>query len=416
MPELKSKRPQKPRFKPFQKPPQTAPPETGSGHQSTLSPEILIRLEADFNPEGQFGSRVLEVTNEEVRVVEWDDVASFRIPIDEIKSARNEPLIGGGRLEITVQSGEVLPVLTYSLHVAEKFSEAARGIEQLAKKEPFAISIKSEVVRCPKCNRLLPEKDGICPACINRGKTLLRIGAFLKPYRAQAFTLAGLSMFSTIINLAPPFIQGTLIDQVLTPRRNINLLFMLMASWLVILAVNIVLQVLSGRLTAYLASHIAADIRADLFRAIEWLQMGYFEKKQVHSGTDSSGGGGFGLFVEAHFATVASLRSKVGALPHAPQRIADRYQSRQSLRAGRLRIWQVQFAQQRTARRRYARRCAVAQRFRRDVVLHQSGRAHQLDGWRLLRVSRRDELGRFLESQRLHRSLVRPDAVVCGHQ
>ncbi|MDF2441699.1 MAG: ATP-binding cassette, subfamily bacterial, partial [Abditibacteriota bacterium] len=113
--------------------------------------------------------------------------------------------------------------------------------------------------------------------------TLLRIGAFLKPYRAQAFTLAGLSMFSTIINLAPPFIQGTLIDQVLTPRRNINLLFMLMASWLVILAVNIVLQVLSGRLTAYLASHIAADIRADLFRAIEWLQMGYFEKKQVGS-------------------------------------------------------------------------------------------------------------------------------------
>ncbi|HEY0074569.1 MAG TPA: ABC transporter ATP-binding protein, partial [Abditibacteriaceae bacterium] len=192
-----------------------------------------------------------------------------------------EPLIGGGRLEITTKDGETVPVISYSLHVAEKFSEAARGIEQLAKGEEFNISLKDERTRCEKCNRLLPEKDGICPACVQRGKTLLRIGHFLGPYKKQAILLALLSMGSTAINLAPPYIQGTLIDRVLTPHQNISLLWMLMAAWLGALGCNIVLQVLSGRLTAFLAAHIAADIRAEVFRAIEWLQMSYFEKKQV---------------------------------------------------------------------------------------------------------------------------------------
>jgi ATP-binding cassette subfamily B protein len=248
--------------------------------QLEIATDILIRLQADIDECGQFGQPVMEVTKEQVRVLDGE-IVSFQVPISDIKAARNEPLIGGGRLEITTKDGETVPVISYSLHVAEKFSEAARGIEQLAKGEEFNISLKDERTRCEKCNRLLPEKDGICPACVQRGKTLLRIGHFLGPYKKQAILLALLSMGSTAINLAPPYIQGTLIDKVLTPHQNISLLWMLMAAWLGALGCNIVLQVLSGRLTAFLAAHIAADIRAEVFRAIEWLQMSYFEKKQV---------------------------------------------------------------------------------------------------------------------------------------
>lgn len=252
--------------------------------QPEITPDILIRLQADIDERGQFGQPIMEVTKEQVRVLDGelpDALVTFHIPVSDIKAARNEPLIGGGRLEITTKDGEVVPVISYSLHVADKFSEAARGIEQLAKGEEFNISLKNERTRCEKCNRLLPEKDGICPACVQRGKTLLRIGHFLGPYKKQAIVLALLSMGSTAINLAPPYIQGTLIDKVLTKHQNISLLWMLMAAWLGALGCNIVLQVLSGRMTAFLAAHIAADIRSEVFRAIEWLQMGYFEKKQV---------------------------------------------------------------------------------------------------------------------------------------
>lgn len=193
--------------------------------------EPLIRLEADIGPEGRFGTRILEVTASRVRVWEPDGVVSFQVPLADLKSARNEPLVGGGRLEVTTKSGEIVPVLAYSMSLAAKFSEAARGIEQLARGEALLINLKQERMRCAKCDRLLPEKDGICPACVSRGATMLRIARFLRPYQNQAIMLSLLSVLTTVLNLAPPYIQGTLVDQVLTAHRNIGLLFGLMAAW-----------------------------------------------------------------------------------------------------------------------------------------------------------------------------------------
>jgi len=252
-------------------------PETASPSEK----EILIRLEGDFTEDGRFGRRLLEVTHEQIRVVEAGGAISFQMPLAEVKSARNEPLVGGGRLEVTTKCGEVVPVLTYSLSVAAKFSEIARGIEQLAKGEPLNIHLKEEQLRCAKCNRLLPEKDGICPACVNRGRTLLRIARYLLPYRWHAAALALLSIVTTTINLAPPHIQGSLIDEVLSQHRNLSRLWWMMGLWVGVLGISVVVQILAGKLVAYLGGHIAADLRANLYRAIEFLQLGFFDKKQV---------------------------------------------------------------------------------------------------------------------------------------
>jgi len=247
--------------------------------------EELIRLQADFSPDGGFGHRELVVTRQAVRILEPGGALGFQMPIAEIQTARNEPLVGGGRLEITAKSGDIIPVVTYSQTVAARFSEAARGIEQLAKGEPFQISLKEERTRCIKCDRLLPEKDGICPACVNRSKTMWRIGGFLQPYKRQALGLAALSLLTTGLNLAPPLIQRSLINHVLSPPRGGHahpaLLLPLMGAWLAILFANVGVQILTGRLIAFLGGNIAADLRARLYRSIEFLQLNYFDKKQV---------------------------------------------------------------------------------------------------------------------------------------
>lgn len=246
-----------------------------------LQEEVLIQLEADYSERSDFGLRTLEVTPETVRVRETNGVVAFQIPVSEIKEARNEPLVGGGRLEITAKNGDFFPILTYSNTVAAQFSEAARGIEQLSKGQPLSINLKLERTRCAKCNRLLPEKDGICPACVNRTKTMGRIAQYLRPYRKQAILLTALSLVMTGLSLAPPAIQGALIDGVLTPHRNLGLLWKLMGLWLATLAINSVVQIMNGRLIAFLAGSIAADLRSSLYRAIEFLQVSYFDKKQV---------------------------------------------------------------------------------------------------------------------------------------
>jgi ATP-binding cassette, subfamily B, bacterial len=248
---------------------------------ATAAADLLIKLEADIAHDGQFGLRTLEVTSDTVRVLETGGAVSFTIPIAEIKSARNEPLVGGGRLEVVTVTGEIIPIISYSLTLAHKFSEAARGIEQLAKKEQLLINLKEERLRCVKCLRLLPEKDGVCPACVNRGKTMLRISKFLTAYRKQAITLALLSVFTTILNLAPPKIQGMLIDQVLTPKKDIGLLWTLAAVWFGVLVVSALLLVWHGRIVAFLAGSITADLRSAVYRAIEFLRLTFFDKKQV---------------------------------------------------------------------------------------------------------------------------------------
>src|SRR5690606_19895257 len=112
-------------------------------------------------------------------------------------------------------------------------------------------------------------------------KTFWRVAGYLGPYKKQAIALALLSILTTAVNLAPPRIQGVLIDRVLTPHQDLPLLWLLLLAWLGALIFNIVFQILSGRLTAFLAAHTSADLRASVFRAIEWLQISYFEKKQV---------------------------------------------------------------------------------------------------------------------------------------
>jgi ATP-binding cassette subfamily B protein len=245
------------------------------------SDDVLIRLRADFAEDGQFGARDLEVTRTTIRVLEKGDAESLRIPIADVKSARNEPLVGGGKLELHLKAGEILPVLSYSLTMAAKFSEAARGIEQLAKGEPFLINLKQERLRCAKCDRLLPEKDGTCPACVNRGQTFMRVLGFMKPYRTSAWVLALLSLGITLMNLTPPLIQGKLIDSVLNAHRDYPIMVQLMLCWVFVLFASSGLQVLSGRIVAYLGAHIAADLRSAVFRAIEFLQLTFFDKKQV---------------------------------------------------------------------------------------------------------------------------------------
>jgi ATP-binding cassette subfamily B protein len=244
------------------------------------SDEILIRLESDILPNGDFGTRIFEVTPSEIRVFDGD-VLTLQIPVADLKSARNAPLVAGGRLEVTLQSGALIPVVTYSMSVAAQFSEAARGVEQLIEKKPFSINLKTERTNCEKCGRLLPEKDGICPACVNRNVTLWRVARYLGPYKKSAALLALLSFVTTAINLAPPTIQGALIDRVLEPRRDLGLLWQLVGLWVVVLASAVVLQVFSARLTTWLAGQIATDLRADVYRSVELLELQYFDKKQV---------------------------------------------------------------------------------------------------------------------------------------
>ncbi len=243
----------------------------------------LIVLESDMTIDGQFGLSVMTVTRTELLISDENQKTIHQIPLADIKSIRNEPLVGGGSIQISDHSGRVRTVIYYSLSRSPHFSEAARGAEQLLAGKPLEINIAKWNARCAKCNRLLPDHEGICPACINRSKTLLRIAKFMHPYLLQASQLFILAMLLMLLSLVPPVIQGSLIDRVFTAHHDMKLLTELVIIWFLVMLASTYIQVLSGRTTAYLAGNIAADLRSEVYRAVELLTVGYFEKKQIGS-------------------------------------------------------------------------------------------------------------------------------------
>lgn len=242
---------------------------------------FLAELAADLTEDGRFGIRHVRVSESAVTVTNEAGAIILNVPIADLEEAKNASLVSGGRLVLRTKSHEDIVAASYSLTRAQEFGELARGIQQLAKGEEFNVNLVQQKIRCDKCGRLLPEKDGVCPNCINRGKTMLRLGSFLKPYKKKAILLGVYATGSTALALLPPKIQGEILDAFNAGNREIGPLMQMVGLWALVLVGLASLQVLSGRLNTWLGSNLASDLRTTTYRAIEFLNLNYFDKKPV---------------------------------------------------------------------------------------------------------------------------------------
>ncbi|MBX3113947.1 MAG: ABC transporter ATP-binding protein [Fimbriimonadaceae bacterium] len=242
---------------------------------------FLAELAADLTEDGRFGIRHVRVSESAVTVTNEAGAIILNVPIADLEEAKNASLVSGGRLVLRTKSHEDIVAASYSLTRAQAFGELARGIQQLAKGEEFNVNLVQQKIRCDKCGRLLPEKDGVCPNCINRGKTMLRLGSFLKPYKKKAILLGVYATGSTALALLPPKIQGEILDAFNAGNREIGPLMQMVGLWALVLVGLACLQVLSGRLNTWLGSNLASDLRTTTYRAIEFLNLNYFDKKPV---------------------------------------------------------------------------------------------------------------------------------------
>ena len=264
----------------------------------THDEEELIRVSTDLNPEGNFGEQWVVVTDKRVIVVPValnpDPIGAegvdgvVDVPIRELVAVQAEPLVGGGRLEIEREKQETLFV-PYSSSLAEKFSEVARGLEQIRQQEEFFINTELDRTRCPKCGRLLPEKNGICTACIRRLATLGRVASYLKPYKWRASLLALVSLVTIGSELIPPQITRRIVDNVLLPPEETadtidNRLTLLGLLVLVLIGVRLLRwgsELVHGWIVSWLSARVTADIRSHLYRRLEMLSMQFYDSRRV---------------------------------------------------------------------------------------------------------------------------------------
>ena len=250
--------------------------------------EPLLRETADLVAEEghRFGRREVRVYGDRVSLHDETGRELLRVPMKSIRSARTEPLVGGARLELKTDRG-IVPVAEFTATIAARFSEMARGIEQLAKCEPLNVKWAQERTRCERCGRLLPEKDGRCAACVKRTRVLLRILSYMRPYRVQALTVVVALLGSTLASLAMPFFIRLITDRILNTREPVGAeagmprLLLYVACMLGALVVSALCETVKGWNVAALSGNIAKDLRGHVYQALERLQLTFYDKKQV---------------------------------------------------------------------------------------------------------------------------------------
>ncbi len=245
--------------------------------------KVLIQVATDLIDNQSFGEKWLVVTDGRLLIIPTDGMdGTVAVLLKEIQEAKIEELVGGGRLVVERKSGEPI-YLHYSSSLILKFTEVAEGIKKLSKGEALELPTEIERTRCPKCGRLLPEKGGKCAACVKKLDTFRRIFDYVRPYRVLLVLVMVITTAGALIGLLPPLIIQHIIDDVLTPKSSFGLLVRLVLGLLGLRLLSWLSEVGRTAFSSRLGFRASEDIRAELYRSLQFLPLRFYDKRKVGS-------------------------------------------------------------------------------------------------------------------------------------
>ena len=249
---------------------------------------VRVCASADLLPDGSFGKQWLLVTNENILVFTDGEVPTKRIELtlNELESTKVDSVVGGGVLEAN-RNGETIELVRYTNASAKKFSAIAKALEKWTKGEEAELETEEER-KCPRCGLPLEEGTDVCPACLPKRKTALRLVQYLVPHWKQAIGLSVMALLSTALGLVPPYLNRPLIDIVLAPQgdapppeERLSLLGILVLILLFSYILTSALSAAQGWLSAWLGNSISHDIRSKLYQHLQFLSLRFYDKRQL---------------------------------------------------------------------------------------------------------------------------------------
>ncbi len=259
--------------------------------------EPIFTTQGDLTSLGALGPARLVITATKAYRVEntplgEEVVASY--DISRLSNPRIEDLVDASALIANYGDRDVELIRTTS-GKAVLITSAQKKLAALLKGEEIP-DVAEDLRLCPKCSRPLPEDSNICLACLNRGKTLLRMYEFVKPYKVRLYWAVFLIFTGTFCDLVPPKLAGFLVDDLAPPKsvaqsmtraalfqhqihQMIWLILALVGSRLVISLV----QMARGRNVAYMSAGVNVQIRRALFHQYQRLSMAFYDKRNVGS-------------------------------------------------------------------------------------------------------------------------------------
>ena len=288
--------------------------------------ECRVCLESSLLTSGDFGSAWIALSPSSLVVVERvtgsngnepgageDYHETYALGLDELSGARTGPVAGGGVLFVDIE-GVPTEVLRFDAGRSGAFGGIARRLNDVVGEKdedrqtdsgdedgpPQRVQSGSEhatetrgdpldftdliekwrQVFCSTCGRRLPRTTQVCPACLERTSTILRVLSFVGPYRTKLAGMMGLMVLGTLLQLVPPQIVKFFVDDVLATPDHSGLLpaVALLAS---LLLAQALVTIARSRLAIGVGSHVTNSIRVQAFRHLQSLSLSYFNKQQT---------------------------------------------------------------------------------------------------------------------------------------
>ncbi|EXI77076.1 MAG: putative ABC transporter ATP-binding protein [Candidatus Accumulibacter appositus] len=253
---------------------------------------VLAWLEIDLDASLHFAASLILVTDKRLLTLSSGDADAQGWPYQPGLSLSRSDHAGVGTLELCATDAR-LAHWHYTLAVDVA---AGRLIDHFARQLDFTLTgtvPPAPTQRlCASCETPLLAGQEQCPVCSKEIHqppstwTLLRLGRFARPYRGQLLAGFTLSLLSTAATLVPPYLTMPLMDKVLIPYQNgqmidpglvalylSGLLGAALFAWILGWARTYILALVSER--------IGADLRTATYEHLMTLSQEYFGGKRT---------------------------------------------------------------------------------------------------------------------------------------
>ncbi|HTQ10535.1 MAG TPA: ABC transporter ATP-binding protein [Fimbriimonadaceae bacterium] len=249
------------------------------------SEETRFITQGDLTSTGRLGTAALVVTDQNVRRFEKTPIGEETLATYEMGGLANP------RIETLVDACAL--VADYNGHPVELLRASAKRGLQLAGAEKRLKAlldgkampdIDDQTRLCPKCGRPLPEDTNVCLGCASKGKTLLRLFGFTRPYRLRVALGVALTLGGALVDVIPPMITQRAVDNVFNnPAHPARLFTLYILALLLARVVSGLVQTARGRNVAWLSARITVAIRQTLFNKLQQLSLTFYDRRNVGS-------------------------------------------------------------------------------------------------------------------------------------
>lgn len=245
--------------------------------------DILFEVPSDLDHLGRLGSSRLVVTpqtitrfvstptGEEV-VQKWE--------IQNLSSPRTEQLVDASSL-IAVDGGAEVELIRGTNRHTLHLTDAEKRLNLLIEGKPLP-PLSDDLAVCTNCGRPLPKDTAICPYCVDRRKTLLRLFTYARPHAGRLAWGTFLTLLGTAMTLTPPYLVKHLVDDVLTDHKT-QLFTPLLAALIGSTIMAMIIQIGRFQNIAFLGMKISVAIRSSLFEKMQELSLGFYDKRNIGS-------------------------------------------------------------------------------------------------------------------------------------